>query len=87
MSSKKKKSNHNHKGELGCVLGPLLKRYHKTIKVNLNSISLNMHFIRDNQTSVKVIKDNVQTNMDIAHDNMHFHRILDLEDRESKPPG
>ena len=46
-----------------------------------------MHFVRDNQTSVKAIKDNVQTNMDIAHDNMHFHRILDLEDRESKPPG
>ena len=56
-----KESNHNHKGELGCVLGLLLKHYHKAIKVNLNSISLSMHFIRDNQTSVKVIKDNIQT--------------------------
>ena len=46
-----------------------------------------MHFVRDNQTSVKAIKDNVQTKMDIAHDNMHFHRILDLEDRESESPG
>ena len=56
-----KKSNHIHKGELGCVPGLLLKRYHKTIKVSLNSISLNIYFIRDNQTSVKTIKDNIQT--------------------------
>ena len=28
-----KKSNHNHKGGLGCVLGLLLKRYHKTSKL------------------------------------------------------
>ena len=54
-------SNHNHKGELGCVPGLLLKRYYKTIKVSLNSISLNIYFIRDNQTNVKAIKDNIQT--------------------------
>ena len=28
-----KKSNHNYKEELGCVLGLLLKRYHKTSKL------------------------------------------------------
>ena len=31
MSSKK--ANHNHKEELKCVLGLLLKRYHKTYKL------------------------------------------------------
>ena len=56
-----KKSNYNHKGELGYVPELLLTYYHKTIKVNLNSISLNMCFIKDNQTSIKAIKDSVQT--------------------------
>ena len=28
-----KKTNHNHKGDLGCVLGLLLKHYHKTSKL------------------------------------------------------
>ena len=56
-----KKSNYNHKGELGCIPKLLLTYYHKTIKVNLNSISLSMRFIRDNQTSINTIKDSVQT--------------------------
>ena len=56
-----KKSNYNYKGELGCVPELLLTCYHKTIKVNLNSISLNMRFIRDNQESIKAINDSVQT--------------------------
>ena len=28
-----KKTNHNHKGDLGCIPGLLLKRYHKTLKL------------------------------------------------------
>ena len=28
-----KKTNHNHKEDLGCVPGLLLKRYHKTSKL------------------------------------------------------
>ena len=56
-----KKSNYNHKGELGCIPKLLLTYYHETIKVNLNSISLNVRFIKDNQTSIKAIKDSVQT--------------------------
>ena len=36
--------------ELGCVPGPLLKRYHKASMVSLNIISPSMHFIISTQT-------------------------------------
>ena len=45
-----KKTNHNHNEDLGCIPGLLLKRYHKTSKVSLNSIPPNMHFIINDQT-------------------------------------
>ena len=54
-----KEINHN-KGELGYVLEPLLKRYHKTLMVSLDNISPNMHFIIDNRTSIKAIKYDIK---------------------------
>ena len=71
-----KKTNHNHAEDLGCVLGPLLKSYHKTSMVNLNNISSNMCFIRNNQT-MKHVYQNTQalSNIGIIHNDKHLYRI------------
>ena len=53
------------KERLGCVPGPLLKRYHKTSIVNLNNISSSMYFIRNNQT-MKHVYQNTQALLDIS---------------------
>ena len=59
-----KEINHN-KEELGCVPEPLLKHYHKTSMVN-SKIQHDMHFIKDDQTSIETIKGN----------DMHIREIL-----------
>ena len=38
------KTNHNHKEDLGCVPGFLLKCYHKTSMVSLENKTHNMYF-------------------------------------------
>ena len=43
-----------NKEYLSCVPGLLLKRYHINIKVSSNNISLNMRFIRNNQTMKQI---------------------------------
>ena len=43
----------------------------------------NMYFIKDDQTSIKAI--NYGINMDMAHDIIHIHRILELEGKKSVP--
>ena len=71
-----KKSNHNHEEDLGCVPRLLLKRYHKTSKVSLNSISPNMHFIRNNRSMKHVYQiTQALSNIGIIHDDNHIYRI------------
>ena len=53
-SMSNKKTNHNHKEDLGCIPGLLLKRYHKTSMVSLNSISPSMRFIINNRTMKQI---------------------------------
>ena len=66
-----KKSNHNRKGELGCVLGPLLKCYHKTVKVSSGIWHTICIYIKDDQT-IKFLprQSSMTSNKGIIHKDM-----------------
>ena len=70
-----KKTNHNHKEDLGCVPGLLLKWYHKTSKLvqimyhpacTLSEIMMQWNKYQDIQTL---------SNIDVVHNDKHIHII------------
>ena len=64
----KRYSKHNHKKMIACIPEPQLKHHHKTPRW-LGIISLNMHFIRGNQTKIKAPK--AVSNMNLVY-SKHF---------------
>ena len=71
-----KKTNHNHIGDLGCVPGPLLERYHKTSMVSLNSISPNMHFIINDRIMKQIYQSTQElSNIGIVHNDNHIYNL------------
>ena len=72
-----KNSNRNHKEWLGCVPRLLLKCYHKTSKLVIKKKSILSYIIK--QVSRQ---SSTTSNMDIVHNDMHIHRILQMGDRE-----
>ena len=67
-----KKANHNHKENLGCVLGLLLRCSHKTSKlVWQDNTTFLMHSIHSNNQAIN------QSNQDnIKHESIHKQNLL-----------
>ena len=77
----KKKSNHNHKGELGCALKPLLKCFHKIVKVSSGILAHNMHFYQK-QSNDASWQSRTTSIIDIAHNALHIVGFWKMGDRE-----
>ena len=57
-----------------------LKRYHKISKLVQRYST--QHAFYPSESNIRLSTQELNQNMDIANDNMHFHRILELDDRE-----
>ena len=78
-----KKTNHNHREDLGCVPGPLLECYHKTSMVSLNNISPNTRFIGNNRTMKHIYQSiKIFSNIGIVLNDNHVYKIQKVGVRE-----